>query len=283
MSDARSDTKISALVVAGLLAAVGTVAGGVVKGYWDTNLAQKDFQSKLVLRALEPEDVKKRVSSLEFLVKANLISDPKVRDGLTAILQEGGKSVPQFLPVSTPSTIGTAGMQTVGSARESVVRKFPTLQGKNIALIGLRVRYGDVIDAMTPIYAEVTSQLELQGEFEGERIGGPGGGETVLKKAGHVVIGYDMWRGDYFGRSEVVHIQLFWARLTRDGIDQASTVASAKLGTGAYATISEPSKSVRVNAQTFISDFVATTSSHTSGETFLNNIEISQTVIVRND
>jgi hypothetical protein len=89
-----SDTKISTLVVAGLLAVLGTVAGGVVKGYWDANLAQKDFQSKLVLRALEPEDVKNRVASLEFLVKANLISDPKVRDGLTAILQEGEKSVP---------------------------------------------------------------------------------------------------------------------------------------------------------------------------------------------
>ena len=54
MSEIKSDTQISALIVAGLLAALGTVAGNVVKGYWDTTLAQKDFQSKLILRALEP-------------------------------------------------------------------------------------------------------------------------------------------------------------------------------------------------------------------------------------
>jgi hypothetical protein len=61
-----SDSKISGLIVTGLLAVLGTVAGGVMKGYWDTNLAKMDFQSKLILRALEPTDVKQRVSSLQF-------------------------------------------------------------------------------------------------------------------------------------------------------------------------------------------------------------------------
>jgi hypothetical protein len=282
LSETKSDSKVSTLVVAGLVAALGTVVGGVVKGYWDTSLAKHDFQSKLILRALEPADEKQRVLSLQFLVKANLITEPKVREGLMAVLEEGGKSLPQFLPISASTTIGATGVETVGSARDSVVKKFPTLKGKNIALIGFRVRHGDIIDAVTPIYAEVTSSLELTGEFEGDRTGGTGGGETVLKKAGHVVTGIEIWRGDYFGRSEVVHMQIFWARLTPNGIDPASTVASEKLGSGAHAKISEPPKSLRATGQSFISDFISKRSGHTSGETFLNDIEISQTVIVPN-
>jgi hypothetical protein len=95
--------------------------------------------------------------------------------------------------------------------------------------------------------------------------------------------GFDIWRGDYFGRSEVVHMQVFWARLTRNGIDPASTVASEKLGSGAYAKISEPPKSFRANKQAFISDFVTASSYHTSGESFLHDMEIIQTVSVHHD
>lgn len=273
--------KISGLLVTGLLAVLATVAGGVVKGYWDTNLAQMDFQSKLILRALEPEDVEQRVSSLEFLVKANLISSPEIRQGLTGILEEGAKSIPQFLPIGTPTSISSAGVSTISSARDKVIEKFPTLKGKNIALIGFRVRHGDIIDAVTPIYSEVTKSLQLQGEFEGERIGGTGGGETVLKKPGYIVTGFDVQRGYYFGRQEVVHFQVIWKRLTAKGIDPDSMTTSVKLGGGNYVKNLQPPKEFRANANAFISDFAATASFHTSGETFLNDIQISETVIVQ--
>lgn len=278
-----SDSNISGLIVTGLLAVLGTVAGAVIKGYWDTNLAQMDFQSKLILRALESADVKQRISSLQFLVKANLISDSRVREGVNTVLQEGEEGIPRFLPVGTPTTLGSFGVDKVGSPRERIVEKYPTLLGKNIALIGFRVRHGDIVDAVTPIYAEVTTSLELKGEFEGDRIGGTGGSETVLKQPGYVVTGFDIQRGDYFGRSEVVHMQVIWNRLTRNGIVPDSTMVSEKLGSGNYAKISEPPKQFRAKANAFISDFAATISHHTSGETFLNDIEISETVIVRND
>jgi hypothetical protein len=273
--------KISGLLVTGLLAVLGTVVGGVVKGYWDTNLAKMDFQSKLILRALEPEDVEQRVSSLEFLVKANLITSPEIRDGLTGILKEGAQSVPQFQPIGTPTSIGSTGVSSISSARDTVLEKFPTLKGKNIALVGFRVRHGDIIDAVTPIYAEVTKSLQLQGEFEGERIGGTGGGETVLKKPGYVVTGFDVQRGYYFGRQEVVHFQVIWKRLTPKGVDPSSDIVSEKLGGGSYVKNLQPPKEFRANAGAFISDFAATTSFHTSGETFLNDIQISETVVVQ--
>jgi hypothetical protein len=264
-----------------LLAVPGTVAGGVVKGYWDTNLAERDFQSRLILRALEPDSVEQRVTSLQFLVDANLISDPAVRNGLQNILKEGTDSIPQFLPVGASTSISSLGVNNVGSARGKVIEKHPVLQGKNVALVGFRVRHGDIIDAVTPIYAEVTPKLELKGRFEGERVGGTGGGETVLFEDGYVVSGFDVQRGSYFGRSEVIHIQVYWNRLTGEGIDAADARVSKKLGGGNYVEKIQPAKTYRAAERAFISDFVATVSHHTSGETFLNDIEISETVIVQ--
>ena len=275
-----NESRISGLVLTGLLAVMGTVAGGVVKGYWDTSLAHLDFQSKLILHALEPDDVGDRVQSLQFLVDAKLITNPEVRAGLISILDKGEEAVPQFRSVHSAATIGSPGVTEVGSARDRVVEKFPTLQGKNIALVGFRVRHGDIVDAVTPIYAEVTESLELRGEFDGDRIGGIGGRETVLTQPGHVVTGFDIHRGNYFGRSEVVHIVVVWNRLTENGIDANSTVTSDKLGSGNYAQIAEPPKRFRANENAFISDFAATVSQHTSGETFLNDIAIKETVIV---
>ena len=277
-----NENKMSVLILTGLLTVLGTVAGGVVKGYWDSSLAQAEFQSQLILRSLEPGDVEQRVNSLEFLIKANLITDPAVRSGVMSVIDDGHEGVPQFVAVGASTTLGTSGVQSAPSARERIIEKFPTLQGKNIALVGFRVRSGDIIDAVTPIYAEVSERMELSGEYEGDRVGGTGGAENVLKQSGYVVTGFDIQRGHYFGRSEVVHIQVFWSRMTRDGIDSNDTMVSDKLGSGNNAQISEPPREYRANQDSLISDFAATTSYHTSGETFLNDIQISETVVVRN-
>jgi hypothetical protein len=273
-----SDSNINGLVVTGLLAVLGTVTGGVIKGYWDSSLAEKDFQSKLIARALESADSAERVKSLSFLIKTNLITSPRVREGLNAVLGEGEKNIPRFLPVSPAS--GGNGLDTIDSARARIVRKYPTLQGRSIALIGFRVHHGDIIDGITPVFAEVTPELELKNEYEGEPIGGKRGSETVLKRSGYVVIGFDIQRGEYFGRTEVINFQVVWASLTPRGLDANSIVLSEKLGSGRYAKPSGQPEHKRASANAFVSDFKATASHHTSGETFLNDIETTETVLV---
>ncbi|RKZ88435.1 MAG: hypothetical protein DRR19_12560 [Candidatus Parabeggiatoa sp. nov. 1] len=63
------------LLITGLLAILGTVVGGVVKSRLETKLADKDLQSKLIMRALESDKTEERINSLQFLVETNLISD----------------------------------------------------------------------------------------------------------------------------------------------------------------------------------------------------------------
>jgi hypothetical protein len=85
---------INPLLITGLLAILGTVAGEVIKGYWSNTLADKDFQSKLVLDALEADDEDARKKALEFLVTTNLISDPKIQKGVNRSTKDD--NVPQF-------------------------------------------------------------------------------------------------------------------------------------------------------------------------------------------
>jgi hypothetical protein len=140
--DVADDKPTSALLITGLLAVMGTVAGGVVKGYWDNTLAAHDLQSKLILNAMLPADADVRMKGLEFLVETNLISDRNIRDGIGAVIKKGPSSLPQFLPANTVPPPG--GVASVPSVKQALNALNPQLRGKTLALTGLRVRHGDL-------------------------------------------------------------------------------------------------------------------------------------------
>ena len=252
---------------------MGTVAGGVVKGYWDSNLAAHDLQSKLILRAMEPGDADVRIKGLEFLVKTNLISDRAIRNGIEAIIEKGPASIPQFLPANT---VAPPGVTTVPSVKATLIALNPALRGKVLALTGLKVRHGDVIDGFTPILAEISPQLKVGSSHDAPSIGGTGGTETLLQHDGYLITGVDVYRGDYFGRVEVVQLQVTWQRLTPQGLDPKDQLVSPKLGSGNYANVSQPPTQFRADPGNYISDFRASSGSHTSGETFFNDLSITQ-------
>jgi hypothetical protein len=271
-----AEEKISGLLIAGLLAILGTVIGGVVKGYWDTSLANRDFQSKLILRSLESDDVNKRTKSLEFLVKTNLISDQLVKDGINQVLKEGEKSIPQFEPVNSTRQ-KEPGVNVVPSVKAQAIAANPALKDSILALVALKVRHGGLIDSITPIFAEIASDLKARDKkIIGQRIGGEGGGETLLEREGYLITGVDVYRGEYFGRDEVIQLQVIWHKLTPQGIDPTAEIVSEKLGSGNFAHISQPPKKFRADPGYYISDFGASTSFHTSGETFFHDIYIKQ-------
>ncbi|MBP0019733.1 MAG: hypothetical protein J7647_19540 [Cyanobacteria bacterium SBLK] len=158
------------------------------------------------------------------------------------------------------------------NSREDILRREPDAINKNLALVGLKVRSGDVIDAITPIYAVITPDFTLGKQVDGVQYGGMGGGETPLVRDGCIVTGVNLYRGDYFGREEIIHIELIWQKLTQKGID-SEEVFSPKLGSGNYAKdiILEE---LRTESDCYIYNFSCKTSDHTSGETFLHDFTI---------
>jgi hypothetical protein len=142
----------------------------------------------------------------------------------------------------------------------------------NVALIGLKVRSGDIIDGLTPIYSTVTNSLELEDEWEDSPIGGDGGTEILPPKIeDYVVTRIEIKRGNYFGADHVIHIKVTWNRLTSIRDDRHDTeIHSEELGTGNYSDIQESKVFQESNA--FISHIDASISHHTSGETFIKDI-----------
>jgi len=109
-------SQIGVLLVTGLLAILGTVAGGVIKGYWDTSLAEKKFQTDLVMKSLESEELESRIVSLKFMIETNLISDQTLRTGLEEYLEKKPNVVPQFKAASASYSSGIV----VPSSEETV-------------------------------------------------------------------------------------------------------------------------------------------------------------------
>lgn len=111
------NSQFGTLLITGLLAILGTVAGGVINGYWDTTLADKKFQADLVMRALDADEQKSRIDSLNFMIRANLIEDAKIVEGVQNILKESPEAVPQIRVSSatyTPGVVVPSTEQTVG-------------------------------------------------------------------------------------------------------------------------------------------------------------------------
>lgn len=93
----ESISAVNTIVVTGLLALLGTIVGGVIKGYWDVELAQQKYQSDLVLKALESSSAEERLESLKLLVRTNLIKESAVRDGVDKYIDEKQKD-PSTIP-----------------------------------------------------------------------------------------------------------------------------------------------------------------------------------------
>jgi len=257
---------MNGLLITGLLAILGTVIGSVIKARQETKSADKKFQSDLILRALESNNTEARIDSLQFLIKTNLISDQEIREGIAQVIpktQERNLNIPQFTQVGS--------IQPVKPVNPVV----PT--DDNFALVALKVRAGSIIDAIIPVFAEVTPDLKLLNRKDGLQVGGKGGTEKLLEqKEGYIITGIDVVRGCYFDLDEVVHIQVFWHKLTPLGIDPTTTMTSEKLGTANKVKSFKPLEKLLVESGYYISDLTLSYSHHAGGENYVNNIVIKQ-------
>ncbi len=96
------------VLITGLLALLGTVTGGVVKGCWDVRLAEQKLYSDLVLKALESDSPEERLASLDFMVKTYLIQEKELAEGVRKYVKDKEKDpsgIPQIK--ATPVTLAS--------------------------------------------------------------------------------------------------------------------------------------------------------------------------------
>ena len=140
---------------------------------------------------------------------------------------------------------------------------------------GFKIRHGDIIDAITPIYSQINNKtFEVYQTKVGERIGGTGGGESIETMGGYFVKGIEYQRGLYFGAHEVAYIRIIYGKLTPEGL--AGSIASRVYGSGNYVQKLLPTESFIARQSFIVSNIQAISKQQTSGEIFLNNLAVIQ-------
>ena len=82
-------------VVAAIILASMSFLGILATNWQQEKTGHQQYQSDLVLRALEPDEVEEREEQLQFLLSTRLLTDEEIREGLTAYLR-GTDELPQF-------------------------------------------------------------------------------------------------------------------------------------------------------------------------------------------
>ena len=162
MSESKSE--INNLLITGLLAVLGTVAGGVVNGIVNANLAAQKFHSDLIIKALEPSDESNRISNLSFLLKAGLVSNNGLKEGLSTVLKDPRKNIPQF---QTPlQVVASSRNQRLGgdTARYTDIKvlicsnkKEDPTAGKLLSDVVTRLADTERIGRITPVIIDASS------------------------------------------------------------------------------------------------------------------------------
>ena len=81
-------------LIAGLTAIMGTFIGAAINGFFSLSLEQKEFESGLIMRALESDNPQQRRDFHESLVDTNLIKSADVAFGLKQYYGGGSTKVP---------------------------------------------------------------------------------------------------------------------------------------------------------------------------------------------
>ncbi len=103
--------------------------------------------------------------------------------------------------------------------------KFSEKKQAPYALIGLKVRHGSLVDAVTGIYGQLKADGTIGSTIEGHRYGKTGGGQTIVRRKGYVIVGLSLRSTRY-----VVQLRILWQKWTSSGPNPSEEVQSQILG-----------------------------------------------------
>lgn len=225
--------RLDPIVITGIIALLGTVTGSVLQGYMARDQEKNKLRSDLILQALEPEDVNERVKCLDFLLATKLITDPT--DSLNGLRKfiDHPSLIPKF------SSQNNSTVTELESSEQDIIKLYPELKGKDIALIGFKIRHGFAIEAITPIYAIIRFDFGhyqdtalIDGCYMGNKTGGNLGIEQTLLREGHVVSAIEITYGMYENKYTTIFLRVYWKCLQQSSWCGESVCTSEIMGKG---------------------------------------------------
>jgi len=191
-------------------------------------------------------------------------------------LKNHPESVPQFLPANST---GSPTQRYVASFKGELLSAHPDLAGKDIAVVGLMVRDGDIVNGFAPIYAEISndpakhrlkiSDTHISGEFHGES----NGNEEYMVKNSGLVTELDVYSGRYHGSDAVAKMTLVWRGIAKSGYDMDTSAEPFTKSYGSAHGLEDSNLTLipyRAPAGCYLADIrKVSTETHTSGEVYL--------------
>ena len=166
------------------------------------------------------------------------------------------------------------------STRGWLNAKQPSLQGKRMLLTGLRVRDGNIVDAVAPIYTELLPDGQFGLSFEAPSAGGAGGvggGERVVRLAGHYISALLVQRGQRDNAEVVASLRVTWSRFPRlPNPDALPATVTQAFGAARGATTTDKPMSLMASSGAAITDLLVRTARDGNGGTTLADLAITQ-------
>jgi hypothetical protein len=185
-------------------------------------------------------------------------------------------AVPQFLPADTT---GGAPHAVVASYKSELLAAHPELSGKALAVVGFTVESGDIVNGLSPIYAELIDDPTARHlTVSNHRVGtvmaevSLSDEESMVKNA-RIVTEVDLYVGVYYGQPSIAKIVVTWRKLARSGydIDMSSEPFIATFGKGTRVDSDQAFKPLRAPAGCYIDDIRHVGNiSHTTGDAFMD-------------
>jgi hypothetical protein len=158
--DSRNTLRLA--IATGVLAVLGTVAAGAVKGIVDVQLAKRKLSSDLLMLALQSGSPQERLQSLQFMVETQLISEKSIADGLDQYVKTHRANpslIPQFKQVTgsepLPPVVENARIFLLAGWKDAA-RQFPELRSA-LVKAGFKVLGDELLigDPSRPDYPEI--------------------------------------------------------------------------------------------------------------------------------
>jgi hypothetical protein len=151
--------QLKTTLIAGLFTFLGVVGGTFISGLSQIKLAERKFNSDLVMKALESNSPEERLESLKLIIETNLLKDNDIKVGVAAYYEahkDKPSSIPQIKNSSqfeTPTVPNSRIYLLCGNkTKEALLSNYKLeLQSAGFQVLGSKL----INDVERPVYEEV--------------------------------------------------------------------------------------------------------------------------------
>lgn len=191
---------------------------------------------------------------------------------------QAGAAAPTAVPATSAAAPqatepARAAIAATSSYRSLLAASNPATRSKRLFISGFRVRHGEIVDALAPLFTEQLADGRLGEVFESPLVGGTGGSVATVSRPGYYVRALEVQRGQWDNFQTLVTLKVVWAALpVSANAPQPPAIPATTFGTGKNAAFNSKPSTVAADLNFGLSDLLVSTSRNGAGKLFLGDL-----------